>query len=49
MMHTGLDGVLTSILKDASLSSMAMVTTARGLRAADASTPGVVVALDFFA
>ena len=49
MMHAGLVGVLVSILKDVGIPDMAVVTKARGLRAADASRLGDVVVLDHFA
>jgi len=47
MMHAGLVGVLTSILKDVGIPSIAVVTPARGVRETDASRPGDVVVLDF--
>ncbi len=49
MMHSGLVDVLVSIPKDVGILEMAIVTEARGLRAADASRPGDVVVLDLFA
>jgi len=49
MMHAGQVGVIASILKDVSVPNMCVVTKAKGLRGADASRPGDVVALDFFA
>ncbi len=49
MIHASLFGVLCSILRDVGIPNMAMVTEARGLRSADATTRhGDVVALDFF-
>ena len=48
MMHAGLIGIIKSILTDAGIPAMAIVTEARGLRATDASRPGDVVVLDFF-
>ena len=49
MMHSGLVGVLVSILKDVGTPGMAIVTEAKGLRATTASRPEDVVVLDFFA
>ena len=49
MMHDGLVNVMFSILKDVGVPVMAVVIETRGLRAADASKPGDVVVLDFFA
>jgi hypothetical protein len=49
MMHGGLVGVIRSILKDIGLPDLAIVTEARGLRSADATRPGDVVVLNFFA
>jgi len=49
MMHAGLVGVLTSILKDVGILDIAVVTEARGLREADAFRAGDVVVQDFFA
>ena len=49
MLHAGLVGVIASIFKDVSVPTMCVVTKAKGLRVADASRPGDVVALDFFA
>ena len=49
MMHSGLVGVLVSILKNVGEPDMVVVIEARGLRAADASRPGDVVVLGFFA
>ncbi len=49
MMHVGLVRALISILKDVGVPNMAVVTEARGFRAADASRPRDVVVLDFFA
>jgi len=45
-MHAGLVGVLRSMLMDFGILDMDVVT---GLRSADASRPGDVVVLDFFA
>jgi hypothetical protein len=49
LFHAGLVGVIKSILREAGVPDAAIVTEARGLRAADNSRPGDVVALDFFA
>ena len=49
MMHSGLVGSLVSIISDVKVLDMAVVIEARGLRAADASRPGDVVVLNFFA
>ena len=49
LFHAGLVGVIKSILREAGVPDAAIVTEARGLRAADSSRPGDVVALDFFA
>jgi hypothetical protein len=48
-MHSGLVGVLVSILKDVVVPDMALVTKPRGIRTVDASRPRDVVVLDFFA
>ena len=48
MMHACLVDVIVSILKEAGVPDMAVVTEARGLRAADATRHGVVVVLDLF-
>ncbi len=42
-------GVLTSIQTDSYIPEMTMVTKARGLRDSDATSPGDVFVLDFFA
>jgi len=49
MMHAGLVEVITSIMKDVGIPNIAVVIDARGLRATDASRPGDVNVLDFFA
>ena len=49
MFHAGLVGVIKSILKDAGVRDASVVLEARGLRAADSSRPGDIVAMDFFA
>ncbi len=49
MFHAGLVGNIKTILREAGVLDAAVVTEARGLRAADRSKPGDVVALDFFA
>jgi len=49
MMHAGLVGVLSSILRDVGIPYIAVVIEARGLRASDASRPGDVVVQEFFA
>jgi hypothetical protein len=49
MFHAGLVGVIKTILREDGVPEVAIVTEARGLRAADSSRPGDVVALDFFA
>jgi len=41
-------GVIKSILREAGVPEASVVLEARGLRAADSSKPGDVVALDFF-
>jgi hypothetical protein len=48
MMHDGLVGVLTSIIKDVGVLETVVVKEAKGLRAADASRPGDVEVLEFF-
>jgi len=48
VIHSGLAGVLVSMLKEVGVPIMAVVTEARGLRAADASRPRDVVVPDFF-
>jgi hypothetical protein len=47
-MHAGLVKVLRSNLHDVSVTYTLMVVEARDLRATDRSTPGDVVAYDFF-
>jgi hypothetical protein len=49
LFHAGLVGVIKTILRETGIPDAAVVTEARGLRAADRSRPGDVVALDFFA
>jgi hypothetical protein len=49
LFHAGLVGVIKTILREAGVPEAAIVTEARGLRAADSSRPGDEVALDFFA
>jgi len=50
MFHAGLVGVIKTIMREVGVpADAALVTEARGLRAADRSRPGDVVALDFFA
>ncbi len=49
MFHAWLVGVIKTILREAGVPEVAIVTEARGLRAANSSRPGDVVALDFFA
>ena len=49
MMHAGLVGVLTSIMKDVGIIDIGVVTEARGLRTTGASRPRDVGVLDFFA
>ena len=49
MFHACLVGVIKTFLREAGIPDAAVVTKARGLRAADRSRPGDVVALDFFA
>jgi len=49
MMYVGLVGVLTSILGDVGIPDIVVVTKARGQCATNASRPGDVVVLDFFA
>ncbi len=49
MMHSGLVGIHVSTLKEVEIPEMAIVIEARGLRTANASRPGDVVVLDFFA
>ncbi len=49
MMHSGLVGVLVSILKDVENPEIAIVTEARSLRAANASRQGDLMVLDLFA
>ena len=47
--HVGLVGVIKLILREVGVPDASVVTEARGVRAADRSRPGDVVALDFFA
>jgi hypothetical protein len=49
LFHAGLVSVIKSILREAGVPDAFVVLEARGLRAADSSRPGDVVALDFFA
>jgi len=49
LFHAELVGVIKLILREARVPDASVVTEARGLRAADRSRPGDVVALDFFA
>ncbi len=49
LFHAGLVGVIKNILKEARVPDALVVLEARGLRAADRSRPGDVVALHFFA
>ena len=49
LFHACLVRVIKVILKEAGVPDSSMVLEARGLRAADRSRPGDVVALDFFA
>jgi len=49
LLHARLVGVIKTILREAGVPDAALVTEARGLRAADRLRPGDVVALDFFA
>ena len=49
MMHDGLVGVLRSILRDVGIPDMAVVTKVGGLWSVDATRPGDVVTLYFFA
>ena len=49
LLHARLVGVIKTILREAGVPDAAVVTVARGLRVADRSRPGEVVALDFFA
>jgi len=49
LFHAGLVGVIKTILREAGVPDASVVLEARGLRAADRSRPGDVVALDFFA
>jgi hypothetical protein len=48
MMHDGLVGVLTCILKDVRISDIEIVSEARELRATHVSRPRDVVVSDFF-
>jgi hypothetical protein len=49
LLHDGLVGVVTSILKEVGVPDATVVVEARGLRAADRSKPDDYMALDFFA
>ena len=49
LFHSGLVGVIRTILRDAGVLDASVVLEARGLREADRSRPCDVVALDFFA
>ena len=49
LLRSGLVGVIRSCLRDAGVLDAAIVLESRGLRAADRSGPGDVVALVFFA
>ena len=49
MTHAGLVGVIRSIPKDVGIQDLAIITKARGVRSKDATRPGDVVVLDFFA
>ncbi len=49
MFHAGLVGVIKTIMREVCVMDAALVMEARGLRAADRSRPGDVLALDFFA
>ena len=49
LLHAGLVGIIKAILREAGVPDASIVLEARGLRAADSSRPGDVVALDFFA
>jgi hypothetical protein len=49
LFHAGLVGVIKTILREAEVPEASVVLEARGLRAADNSRPGDVVALDFIA
>jgi len=49
MIHAGLVNMTRSILGDVGIPDMAVVMEARGIRTVDATRPGVVVVLDFFA
>ena len=49
LFHAGLVGVVITIMREAGIPYASVVLEARGLRAADRSRPGDVVALDFFA
>ena len=48
LLHADLIGILLFIPKDVGVPDMAVVTEARGLRSADATSHGDVVVLDFF-
>jgi hypothetical protein len=49
LFHAGLIGVIKNILRDSRVPGASVVMEARGLRAADMSCPGDIVAIDFFA
>ena len=49
LLHAGLVGVITTILRESGVPEAVVLLEARGLRAADSSRHGDVVALDFFA
>ncbi len=49
LFHAGLVGIIKVILRETSVPDASVVLEARGLRAADRSRLGDVVALDFFA
>ena len=49
LLHARLVGVIKSILKETRVPNALVALEARGLRVADNSRPGDVVALDFFA
>ncbi len=49
LLHFGLVGVIESFLRDAGVLDASIVLDARGLRAANRSRQGDVVAMDFFA
>ena len=49
LFHSGLVGVIRTILRDAGVPYASVVLEAKGLRETDRSRPGDVVALDLFA